>query len=81
MSDTSVAVFCPNGVVSGEVCPACGSDSTVEHGHSGILFDDEPLVSDLAQHFWHCPECGDTVVLVVHECPHCAEVSGDRVDS
>ena len=55
--------FVPNGIVTYEDCPVCGApDMRVEHGKSG---------RGSLQHFEHCPECGDSMVIVCYDCPHC----------
>jgi len=64
--------FAPNGIVTHETCPVCQEpDVRVEHGrqiiyHDGVRYDAGP------QHLWHCPECGNSLVIVGYDCPHCA---------
>jgi predicted RNA-binding Zn-ribbon protein involved in translation (DUF1610 family) len=55
-----------NGRVTQEMCPECNYPYPVrvEHGRSK---------SGTNMHHWHCPECGDSMVLVCYDCPDCQE--------
>lgn len=56
-------IFAPNGVVTRETCPECGTtDVRVEHGRAD---GDRPC------HFWHCPTCGNSVPRFVYDCEYC----------
>ena len=53
-----------NGEVSYETCPECYEpDVKVEHGYDGVGF----------RHYWHCPNCGDSIAIVCHDCRLCGE--------
>lgn len=56
----------PNGVVTREECPNCGSPfCKVRHGH-----DDSGPVHD-----WDCPVCGDDgMAFVGYSCHECGEL-------
>ncbi|CAG0991991.1 hypothetical protein ANRL3_02837 [Anaerolineae bacterium] len=54
-----------NGTKTHETCPCCQEENVlVEHGYEerGKAF---PL------HLQHCPVCGDQIVIVGYDCPHC----------
>lgn len=66
--------FAPNGIVTYETCPVCQEpDVQVEHGRR-ILYRNGARYDAGPQHYWHCPECGDSMVIVGHDCPHCSLV-------
>lgn len=70
--------FAPNGIQTRETCPACGKAADVEHGHAAILESDGATADPNAPwHFWHCSGCGDSLVLVVHECQDCEPRDGE----
>lgn len=53
----------PNGVITHEICPECQEpDVKVEHGSDD---NGKPM------HYWHCPECGDSISIVCYDCPDC----------
>ena len=55
--------FAPNGIVTYEDCPVCGTpDMRVEHGKSG---------RGSLQHHEHCTECGDSMPIVCYDCVFC----------
>lgn len=62
-----IVSFAPNGTKTVEWCPECNTpDVEVEHGTA--YKGDTPLGP---QHYWHCPECGDSMAIVAYDCPHC----------
>lgn len=61
--------FAPNGITTTETCPVCDTfDMEVEHGMA--YRGDTPIGQ---RHFEHCPGCGDSMVIVAYDCPHCKE--------
>ena len=48
-----------------EFCPECNYPYhvKVEHGQNAE--------SGSNMHYWHCPDCGDSMVFVAYDCPHC----------
>jgi len=54
-----------NGNVTFEECPECAwpDPVKVEHGHDEY----GPM------HYWHCPNCGDSMVIVAWNCPMCKD--------
>lgn len=72
----AITCFTPNGQITYETCPFCQEpDVKVEHGQETLASDHDGTIKDFRdlgpQHYWHCPECGDSFVIVL-DCPLCA---------
>ena len=60
--------FAPSGITTTEQCPRCDEMATLEHGLA--YRGDTPIGP---QHFWHCPECGDSMAIVCYDCLLCMD--------
>jgi len=62
-----------NGVTTKKTCPVClEPDVIVEHGWMADVDPDPPIeYYDRMREVWHCPECGESDVIVGFDCPHC----------
>jgi hypothetical protein len=67
--------FAPSGIETREQCPRCDEMATLEHG---IAYDGDAPIG--CQHYWHCPECGDSMAIVCYDCPHCVPDGLDDPD-
>lgn len=57
-----------NGIKTRETCPCClTEDILIEHGH-------EERGEEFSLHLEHCPECGESIVIVGYDCPECHPV-------
>lgn len=64
--------FAYNGVYTLETCPECGEPGVVlEHGHEVVKIDDKVQEIGGNLHIWHCPNCGEALVIAPDECPNC----------
>ena len=58
-------VFSPSGIVSIETCPGCDLPSVeVEEGYKAIYHMATGGITDTdtPQRYWHCDNCGDSIV-------------------
>jgi rubrerythrin len=64
-----LTAFAPNGIKTREPCPQCHTpDVEVEHG---LAYEKNETKLVEPQHYWHCPECGDSMRIVLYDCPIC----------
>ncbi len=64
--------FTPNGIVTEETCPVCDTLAVkVEHGHKTLIVNGKVQKTNTCQHYWHCSECGDELVIVGYDCELC----------
>lgn len=62
-----IGAFSPDGTVTFETCPVClMPDVKVEHGKEVYIDADAGTIVREARKMklWHCPECGDSLVIV-----------------
>lgn len=67
------SAFSPDGIVTFETCPVClMSGVKVEYGKevhvdidTGIVMTGTVVKETKKMKLWHCPECGDSLVIVV----------------
>ena len=54
-----------NGIKTRGTCPCCQTENVLfEHGY-------DERGKEYPLHLERCPECGDSIVIVGYDCPHC----------
>lgn len=56
-----------NGITTTGRCPECGDDCTTKHGSDS---------RGGKMHYTSCPTCGDQMLIVAWDCPHCPPTGG-----
>ena len=64
--ENGVKAFSPDGTIDYEECPEClWPDVKVENGKEVEVVDGKAVDTGWRQRYYHCPCCGDAIVLIV----------------